>query len=112
MGRIVLDIQSEAYNASDRTNVQIPVPAGIKYDRHQLTIVTTGTPSAGTITVRRKAHNSGRFLAVLDRYGAALTISLATEDQVMIDGGLDAVELDIAGLATATGWYAVLSGVQ
>lgn len=68
--------------------MQITDPAGIKYDRHQLTtvvIVTTGTPSTGTITVRLMAHNSGRFLAV---------------------------ELDIAGLATATGWYAVLSGVQ
>ncbi len=112
MSEIVFDIQSATYDATDRTNVQIVVPSGKKYDRHQLTIITTGTPSAGTITVRRKAHNSSRFLAVKDKYGAALTISLATEDQVMIEGGLDAVELDIASLATATGWYAILSGIK
>lgn len=84
------------------------VPTGNRYDSHILTIVCTGTPSAGTVTVRRKALNSTRFLALTDDAGAAVTISLATEDHCIIDGPIEAVELDIAGLATATGWQAIL----
>lgn len=100
------------YDATDRTNVAMTVPAGQRYDRHILTIVCTGTPSAGTVTVRRKVFNGTRFIAVTDRYGAAKTISLASEDHMVIHGPLEALELDIAGLATATGWQAHLAAVD
>lgn len=101
-------IRSEVYDASNRTNVQLAVPAGGRYDRHILTIVCIGTPSAGAVTVRRKALNSTRFLALTDDAGAAVTIPLATEDHCVIDGPIEAVELDVANLATATGWQAIL----
>ncbi len=101
-------IRSAEYDASDRANVQLSVPAGSRHDRHIVTIVCTGTPSAGTVTVRRKALNSTRFIALTDDLGAAVTIPLATDDHCVIDGPIEAVELDIAGLATATGWQAIL----
>ena len=105
-------IQSATYDATDRSNVAIAIPEGKRYDKHILTIVCTGTPSGGTVTVRVKATGSSRFLALKDKLGVAVTIPLATSDHVIIEGGLDAVQLDIASLATATGWYALLSPVE
>lgn len=104
--------ESAVYDATDRTNVELTVPEGRRYDRHILTIVCTGTPSGGTVTVRRKALNSTRFLALKDQYNVAVTIALATEDHVIIDGPLEALQLDLASLATATGWKAILAGVS
>lgn len=111
----VYDIPGAAtsvYDATDRTNVSMVVPGGQCYDKHILTIVCTGTPSAGTVTVRRKVFNGNRFIAVADRYGAAKTISLATEDHMIIHGPLAELQIDIASLATATGWQAKLAAIS
>lgn len=111
MAEIMFNASTATYDATDRTNVELAVPGtNQRYDKHILTIVCTGTPSAGTVTVRVKAHNSTRFLALKDEFGVAVTIALATADHCIIDGPIDAVQLDIASLGTATGWRAVLSG--
>lgn len=110
MSAIQSTIRTAVYNATDRSNVELSFSAGGKFNRHTLTISTTGTPSAGTVTVRRKAINGSRWIALTDQNGAAVTISLATNDTIEIDGGLDGLQLDIAGLATATAWQASLSG--
>lgn len=113
MSKVAYTVETAVYDATDRTNVEIATP-GLRqrFDRHILTIVCTGTPSAGTVTVRRKALNSSRWIALTDAFGAAATISLATNDCIEIQGAIDALQLDIASLATATGWKAVLSGIE
>lgn len=111
MGKLFDGISCATQGTGNATNIEVAIPDGQKYDRHQLVItVVGGTPSGGTVTVRRKARGSSRFLALKNEHGVAVTIPLATEDQVMIDGGLDAVQLDIADLAGSgvTGWYATL----
>lgn len=98
----------------NKTDVPITVPAGQRYDRHQLVIVCEGgTPSAGTVAVRCKAIGSSRFLTLLDDTGANATISLATEDSLTINGGLEAVQVDMTDLAGSgiTGWYAQLNPI-
>lgn len=112
MAKPMPGVATTTYNANDRTNVQLAMSGQTqRYDKHILTIVCTGTPSAGTVTVRVKALNSTRFIALKDEFGVPVTISLATSDHCIIDGPIDAVELDIASLATATDWKAVLSGI-
>lgn len=113
MSKVAYTTETAVYDADDRTDVEIGTP-GLRqrYDRHVLTIVCTGAPSAGTVTVRRKAVGGTRWIALTDAFGAAATIALATNDSLEIQGGIEALQLDIAGLATATGWKAVLSGVE
>lgn len=112
MAKPMPGVATATYNADDRTNVQLAmVGQAQRYDKHILTVVCTGTPSAGTVTVRVKALNSTRFIALKDEFGVPVTISLATADHCVIDGPIDAVEMDIASLATATDWKAVLCGI-
>lgn len=113
MSKMSQPISTASYNADDRTNVALTYPGTAqRYDQHILTIVTTGTPSAGTVTVRIKPLNSTRWLALTDEFGVAVTITLATTDHCIIDGPIEGVQLDIASLATATAWSAKLSAVE
>ena len=112
MSRVAYTVETATYDATDRTNVELTTPGDRqRYDKHILTIVCTGTPSAGTITIRRKALNGTRWIALTDAFGVATTISLATNDCVEIDGAIEGLQLDIASLGTATAWKAVLSGI-
>lgn len=112
MARVFPGFSTATYDATDRTNVQLTYPGTTqRYDKSALTIVCTGTPSAGSVTVRIKAINSTRYLALLDEFGVPVTISLSTKDHIIINGPIDGVELDIASLGTATAWRAILAGV-
>lgn len=108
MSKIYTPISTAEYNASDRTGVTLDIPDGQHYDHWWLVIVTTGTPSAGVVTVRRKAWPGSRAIQTKDINGAAATIALATEDTMEIWGPLAGIELDIASLGTATAWRAHL----
>lgn len=107
-----LDAQSitDTYDATDRTGVVLSIADGRRYDRHLLTIETTGTPTGGTVTVYWRGTPDGRWFQLADEFGVARTISLATEDSLDIQGPIDAVKLNVASMATATAWRGVLRG--
>lgn len=113
MSKMAQAISTPEYNADNRTDVALVYPGTAqRYDRHILTIACTGTPSAGTVTVRVKPLNSTRWLALTDDFGAAVTIPLATTDHCIINGPIEGVQLDMASLATATAWRAKLSAAE
>ena len=71
-----------------------------------------GDFTAGTVAVYIKGRGSRRYLAMKDAYGNAVSINLATADAVMIDKPIGSVRLDVSGISGATGWKAVLSGID
>jgi len=108
MSKVYTPISTAEYDATNRSGVVLDIPEGQHYDHLWLVKVTTGTPSAGTMTVRRKAWPGSRAIQTKDINGAASTISLEMEDTMEIWGPLTGIELDIASLGTATAWKAYL----
>ena len=78
---------------------------------HQLQIISTGTPSAGTVTVKCKAMGGDRWFTLRDKNGVAVSLDLTADDLVNIDGiVLESVKITMASFATATAWVAKLRG--
>jgi hypothetical protein len=78
---------------------------------HQLQIICTGVPSAGTVTVKCKAVGGDRWFTLKDKNGVNVSLNLTTDDTINIDGiVLDSVKITMASFATATAWVAKLRG--
>lgn len=78
---------------------------------HQLQIICTGTPSAGTVTVKCKAVGGVRWFTLKDKNGVAVSMDLTTDDTISIEGiVLESVKITMASFATATAWVAKLRG--
>ncbi len=111
MSRITSEKNTAEYDATDRSGVEILADGAC--NRNLLTIVGLGGDfSAGTVAVYIKGRGSRRYLAMKDAYGNAVSINLATADAVMIDKPIGSVRLDVSGISGATGWKAVLSGID
>lgn len=82
-----------------------------KCTSHQLQIICTGTPSAGTVTVKCKAVGGDRWFTLKDKNGATVSLNLTTDDTINIEGiVLESVKITMTGFATATSWFAKLQG--
>ena len=111
MSRITSEKNTAEYDATDRSGVEILADGAC--NRNLLTIVGVGGDfTAGTVAVYIKGRGSRRYLAMKDAYGNAVSINLATADAVMIDKPIGSVRLDVSGISGATGWMAVLSGID
>jgi len=78
---------------------------------HQLQIICTGTPSAGTVTVKCKAVGGDRWFTLKDKNGVAVSMDLTADDTINIEGiVLESVKITMASFATATAWVAKLRG--
>ena len=111
MSRITSEKITAEYNDHDRSGVEILADGAC--NRNLLTIVGVGGDfTAGTVEVYIKGRGSRRYLAMKDAYGNAVSINLATADAVMIDKPIGSVRLDVSGISGATGWKAVLSGID
>jgi len=111
MSRITSEKNTAEYDATDRSGVEILADGAC--NRNLLTIVGLGGDfTAGTVAVYIKGRGSRRYLAMKDAYGNAVSINLATADAVMIDKPIGSVRLDVSGISGATGWMAVLSGID
>jgi len=111
MSRITSEKNTAEYDATDRSGVEILADGAC--NRNLLTIVGLGGDfTAGTVAVYIKGRGSRRYLAMKDAYGNAVSINLATADAVMIDKPIGSVRLDVSGISGATGWKAVLSGID
>ena len=111
MSRITSEKITAEYNDHDRSGVEILADGAC--NRNLLTIVGVGGDfTAGTVEVYIKGRGSRRYLAMKDAYGNAVSINLATADAVMIDKPIGSVMLDVSGISGATGWKAVLSGID
>lgn len=111
MSRITSEKNTAEYDATDRSGVEILADGAC--NRNLLTIVGVGGDfTAGTVAVYIKGRGSRRYLAMKDAYGNAVSINLATADAVMIDKPIGSVRLDVSGISGATGWKAVLSGID
>lgn len=95
----------------DATDVEIRVHPQYKCTNHQVQIICTGTPSAGTVTVKCKAEDGDRWFTLRDKNGVAVSMNLTTDDTINIDGIiLESVKITMTGFATATAWVAKLQG--
>jgi hypothetical protein len=111
MSRITSEKNTAEYDATDRSGVEILADGAC--NRNLLTIVGIGGDfTAGTVEVYVKGRGSRRYLAMKDAYGNAVSINLATADAVMIDKPIGSVRLNVSGISGATGWKAVLSGID
>lgn len=111
MSRITSEKNTAEYDATDRSGVEILADGAC--NRNLLTIVGIGGDfTAGTVEVYVKGRGSRRYLAMKDAYGNAVSINLATADAVMIDKPIGSVMLNVSGISGATGWKAVLSGID
>ncbi len=111
MSRITSEKNTAEYDATDRSGVEILADGAC--NRNLLTIVgIDGDFTAGTAEVYIKGRGSRRYLAMKDAYGNAVSINLATTDAVMIDKPIGSVMLNVSGISGATGWKAVLSGID
>lgn len=111
MSRITSEKNTAEYDATDRSGVEILADGAC--NRNLLTIVGVGGDfTAGTVAVYIKGRGSRRYLAMRDAYGNAVSINLATADAVMIDKPIGSVRLNVSGISGATGWKAVLSGID
>lgn len=102
--KIQTDVQS-----GNVTDLLLPVPDSM-FTEHYLQIVCTGSPSAGTVTVKRKATGADRYFALADRNGVPVSLDLTTGDIIKFTGPIDGLKITMASFATATAWYAILRG--
>lgn len=64
---------------------------------HNQFIVSRGTASAGTLTIKYKL--GGKIFAMKDPYGSAITMSLASDPEpIRFDGMVDAVVIEQSGV--------------
>lgn len=111
MSKVIYDKSTPEYDAADRSGIEIL--AENSSNRAVLTFVGLGADfSGGTATIHVKSHNSRRYLALKNGAGSAVTVNLATTDSVVIDQPVAAVRVGVSGIAGATGWKAVLSGID
>lgn len=111
MSKVIYDKSTPEYDATDRSGIEIL--AENSSNRAVLTFVGLGADfSGGTATIHVKSHNSRRYLALKNGAGSAVTVNLATTDSVVIDQPVAAVRVGVSGIAGATGWKAVLSGID
>lgn len=63
---------------------------------HNQLIVSRGTATAGTLTIKYKT--GGKTFALKDQYGAAITMALTADpDPIRFDGLIDAVVIEQSG---------------
>lgn len=111
MSKVIYDKSTPEYDATDRSGIEIL--AENSSNRAVLTFVGLGADfSGGTATIHVKSHNSRRYLALKNGAGSAVTVNLATTDSVVIDQPVAAVRVGVSGIAGATGWKAILSGID
>lgn len=101
--------ESQAGNVSDLLlSCKLPLAECTSYT---LQIICTGTPSAGTVSVKYKVAGGDRWLTLRDKNGVAVAMNLTTDDTINIDGVmLESVKITMASFATATAWRAKLRG--
>lgn len=104
-----------AYSLPQTGNVSglvLPANADAKgCTTHQLQIVCSDTPTAGTVTASYQSKNGDRYFPVRDTENAIVSMPVATEDLISIDGvELGSLKITVAGLAGVTSWFAILRG--
>lgn len=110
MSKLLSSASSAVSTSTTVTNIPVAFDSdAVRGNENTLTFIFNAAPSAGTATVRVKAMGANRFVALKDKNGIAVVLSLATQHSLNIHGPLDAVEVDMANLGTATSWSMLLS---
>lgn len=109
------NIKYEVATASQAGNVSdLLVPCKLPLSEctsHQIQIICTGAPSAGTVSVKYKVAGGDRWFTLRDKNGVAIAMDLTVDDTINIDGVmLESVKITMASFATATAWVAKLRG--
>lgn len=77
---------------------------------HWLQIVCSGTPSAGVVTVKRRALGGDRYFPLTDKNGVPVSLDIMTGDIIHFTGPIDSLQISMSGFAGANAWVAMLRG--